>query len=74
VLGAAGCAHELACREDDLADGGARIAQPTEEDPRRHAIEHGMTTLLDNGVSLAARGETSFEEVLRVLPPEQRGA
>jgi general secretion pathway protein E len=40
----------------------------------RHAIEHGMTTLLDNGVSLAARGETSLEEVLRVLPPEQRGA
>jgi type II secretory ATPase GspE/PulE/Tfp pilus assembly ATPase PilB-like protein len=40
----------------------------------RHAIERGMTTLIENGVSLAGRGETSLQEVLRVLPPEQRGA
>jgi len=40
----------------------------------RHAVERGMTTLIENGVRLAASGETSLEEVLRVLPPEQRGA
>jgi general secretion pathway protein E len=40
----------------------------------RHAIEGGMTTLLENGLRLAGLGETSLEEVLRVLPPEQRGA
>ena len=40
----------------------------------RHAIERGMTTLIENGVRLAGCGETSLEEVLRVLPPEQRGA
>jgi type II secretory ATPase GspE/PulE/Tfp pilus assembly ATPase PilB-like protein len=33
-----------------------------------------MATLIENGVRLAASGETSLEEVLRVLPPEQRGA
>jgi general secretion pathway protein E len=40
----------------------------------RHAVERGMATLIENGVRLAASGETSLEEVLRVLPPEQRGA
>jgi type II secretory ATPase GspE/PulE/Tfp pilus assembly ATPase PilB-like protein len=40
----------------------------------RHAVERGMTTLIENGVRLARSGETSLEEVLRVLPPEQRGA
>ena len=38
------------------------------------AVAGGMTTLIDNGVRLAREGTTSLEEVLRVLPPEQRGA
>ena len=33
-----------------------------------------MSTLLENGLRLARAGETSLDEVLRVLPPEQRGA
>jgi general secretion pathway protein E len=38
------------------------------------ALKRGMTTLLENGMRLAREGETSLDEVLRVLPPEQRGA
>jgi type II secretory ATPase GspE/PulE/Tfp pilus assembly ATPase PilB-like protein len=38
------------------------------------ALKRGMTTLLENGIRLAREGETSLDEVLRVLPPEQRGA
>jgi general secretion pathway protein E len=36
------------------------------------AVERGMTTLIENGVNLAQAGETSLDEVLRILPPEQR--
>ena len=37
-------------------------------------LKKGMSTLLENGLRLARAGETSLDEVLRVLPPEQRGA
>ncbi len=40
----------------------------------RVATERGMSTLLDNGLRLAREGLTSLDEVLRILPPEQRGA
>ncbi len=40
----------------------------------RAAAERGMTTLIDNGLRLAHDGLTSLDEVLRILPPEQRGA
>jgi general secretion pathway protein E len=36
------------------------------------AVDRGMTTLLENGLRLAQAGETSLDEVLRILPPEQR--
>jgi general secretion pathway protein E len=38
------------------------------------ALVQGMTTLTDNGLRLAAAGETSLDEMLRTLPMEQRGA
>ena len=38
------------------------------------ALKGGMTTLLESGLRVARAGETSLDEVLRVLPPEQRGA
>ncbi len=38
------------------------------------AVERGMTTLVENGLRLAARGDTSLDEVLRMLPVEQRSA
>jgi general secretion pathway protein E len=38
------------------------------------AVELGMTTLIENGLRLAESGDTSLDEVLRILPPEQRGA
>lgn len=51
------------------------IAQRASPDRIHHtAVERGMTTLVDNGLRLAREGETSLDEVLRILPPEQRGA
>jgi general secretion pathway protein E len=38
------------------------------------AVEKGMTTLVDNGLRMAREGLTSLEEVLRILPMEQRSA
>ena len=38
------------------------------------AVSRGMTTLIQNGVRLAQEGDTSLEEVLRILPPEQQRA
>jgi general secretion pathway protein E len=38
----------------------------------QNAVERGMTTLIENGLRLAQAGETSLDEVLRILPPEQR--
>jgi type II secretory ATPase GspE/PulE/Tfp pilus assembly ATPase PilB-like protein len=38
------------------------------------AVQRGMTTLIDNGVRTAQAGDTSLEEVLRILPPEQQKA
>ena len=38
----------------------------------QNAVERGMTTLIENGLRLAQSGETSLDEVLRILPPEQR--
>jgi general secretion pathway protein E len=39
---------------------------------QHHAIEHGMTTLMEGGLRLARAGNTSIDEVLRILPTEQR--
>ena len=36
-------------------------------------VFHGqVATLLENGLRLAQTGETSLDEMLRILPPEQR--
>ena len=51
------------------------IAQRASPDRIHQAtLKKGMSTLLENGLRLARAGETSLDEVLRVLPPEQRGA
>jgi general secretion pathway protein E len=51
------------------------IAERASPDRIHHnARERGMTTLVENGVRLAREGETSLEEVLRIVPVEQRGA
>jgi len=50
------------------------IAARTSPDKLHHtAVERGMTTMIHNGLRLALSGETSLDEVLRILPPEQRG-
>ena len=38
----------------------------------QQAVQRGMTTLIENGLRLAQSGQTSLDEVLRILPPEQR--
>ena len=38
----------------------------------QNAVDRGMTTLIENGLRLAQSGETSLDEVLRILPIEQR--
>jgi len=40
----------------------------------QHALEKGMTTMVDNGLRMAREGLTSLDEVLRILPMEQRSA
>jgi type II secretory ATPase GspE/PulE/Tfp pilus assembly ATPase PilB-like protein len=51
------------------------IAQRASPDRIHHgAVERGMTTLLDNALRLARAGETSLDEVLRIVPLEGRGA
>jgi len=37
----------------------------------RSAIQQGMTTILESGLGLARRGETSLDEVIRILPPQE---
>jgi general secretion pathway protein E len=39
-----------------------------------HAVERGMTTLIESGLRLAREGHTSLEEVLRILPTEHRAS
>ena len=46
--------------------------RPSSDRIHRAAVEKGMTTLLQSGVGMAKRGETSLDEVLRMLPPEQQ--
>jgi type II secretory ATPase GspE/PulE/Tfp pilus assembly ATPase PilB-like protein len=38
------------------------------------AVQRGMTSLIDNGLRLARAGQTSLDEILRILGPDQRGA
>jgi type II secretory ATPase GspE/PulE/Tfp pilus assembly ATPase PilB-like protein len=37
----------------------------------RAAIQQGMTTLVGSGLELARKGETSLDEVIRILPPQE---
>jgi general secretion pathway protein E len=51
------------------------VSQRSSPDKIHHdAVRRGMTTLLDNGLRLAREGQTSLDEVLRILPTEQRVA
>ena len=59
--------HEILIMDDSIrqaiADGADMAAV------RRTAIESGMKTMLQSGLGKAAKGITSIEEVLRVVPP-----
>jgi type II secretory ATPase GspE/PulE/Tfp pilus assembly ATPase PilB-like protein len=51
------------------------IAQRASPDRIHHsAVERGMTTLLENALRLARAGETSLDEVLRIVPLDGKGA
>ncbi len=58
--------------EIDEAVRGLIVARASTEKIHQAAVARGMTTLSANGLALARRGETSLDEVLRVLPPEGR--
>jgi general secretion pathway protein E len=46
------------------------VARASTEKIHQAAVARGMVTLTANGLELARRGETSLDEVARVLPPE----
>lgn len=43
------------------------IERATAEEIKRVAIEEGMRTLRQDGIAKVAQGQTSYEEVLRVV-------
>ncbi len=50
------------------------VERASPERIQRVAVQAGMTTLVDNGLMLAERGETSIDEVIRMLPRQERAA
>jgi general secretion pathway protein E len=50
------------------------VERASPERIQRTAIAAGMSTLVESGLALAARGETSLDEVIRMLPREERQA
>jgi type II secretory ATPase GspE/PulE/Tfp pilus assembly ATPase PilB-like protein len=70
-LGRRGVFEILTVREDLRA---LVVERASPERVQRAAVAAGMTTLIDNGLLLARRGETSLDEVIRILPREERAA
>jgi general secretion pathway protein E len=62
--------YEILVVDEPVRELIAQRASPDRID--KNAVDRGMTTLIENGLRLAQAGETSLEEVLRILPPEQR--
>jgi general secretion pathway protein E len=62
--------YEILVVDEPMRELIAQRASPDRID--KNAVDRGMTTLIENGLRLAQAGETSLEEVLRILPPEQR--
>jgi general secretion pathway protein E len=50
------------------------VSRASPEALQRAAIARGMATLAENGLLLAERGETSLDEVIRILPVAERAA
>lgn len=57
--------NEVLVVDNDVRDGILRKASAA--DIRRIAVQNGMTTMLQDGFEKASRGETTIEEVLRVV-------
>jgi general secretion pathway protein E len=64
--------YEIMPLDETLRDLIAQRATPDRIHQR--AVERGMTTLIEGGLRMAREGVTSLDEVLRILPPEQRSA
>jgi type II secretory ATPase GspE/PulE/Tfp pilus assembly ATPase PilB-like protein len=47
------------------------VDQGSPEALHRAAMANGMSTIVGSGLDLARRGETSLEEVIRILPPQE---
>ncbi|MEW6367543.1 MAG: GspE/PulE family protein [Acidobacteriota bacterium] len=44
------------------------VERASSERIHREFLDHGVRTLLENGIDLARRGETSLDEIIRTLP------
>ena len=64
--------YEIMVVDEQMRDLIAKRSSP--DRIHQAAVERGMTTLVENGLRLATTGETSLDEVLRILPVEQRSA
>jgi type IV pilus assembly protein PilB len=59
------CINEVLAADDDIREAIMRFASATEL--KKIAIKNGMTTMLEDGIEKARRGETTIEEILRVV-------
>jgi type IV pilus assembly protein PilB len=59
------CINEVLSADDDIRDAIMRRASASEL--RKIAVKNGMTPMLEDGFEKARRGDTTLEEVLRVI-------
>jgi type IV pilus assembly protein PilB len=59
------CINEVLAADDDIRDAIMRRASASEL--RKIAIKNGMTPMLEDGLEKVRRGDTTIEEVLRVI-------
>lgn len=59
------CINEVLVADDDIRDAILRKASSSEI--KNIAIKNGMTTMIEDGLRKASAGETTIEEVLRVI-------
>ncbi len=59
------CINEVLVADDDIRD--AILRQASSGELHKIAVQNGMTPMLEDGFNKARRGETTIEEVLRVI-------
>lgn len=59
------CINEVLVADDEIREAILRKASASEL--KKIAVKNGMTTMLEDGINRAKKGETTLEEVLRVI-------